>query len=197
MISIIILAAGESRRFGRNKLLIPISGVPMIRRIVMAALNSMVSEVVVVLGFEAELVRKVIEDLPCKIVVNENYSLGMSSSVKVGFKAVSRDVDAVIVLPGDYPLIDSDVINMVVKVYRETGAPIVIASYRGRRGHPVLFSSTLFSELMEINEETMGLKSILRRHEREIVLAETGKIGVVLDVDVPEDFNRVLKIVNS
>lgn len=196
MISLIVLAAGESRRFGRNKLLMPILGVPMIRRIVKGALDSVVDEVVVVLGFEAEIVMRAIDDLPCRIVVNERYSMGMSLSVKVGFRAVSSNTDAVIILPGDYPLVDSDVIDVVVETYRKTNAPIVIASYMGRRGHPLLLSRALFSELMEINEETMGLKSILSRHEEEIVLAETGKIGVLMDVDVPEDINCILKSVN-
>lgn len=197
MISLIVLAAGESRRFGGNKLLVPILGVPMIRRVVLNALSSVVDEVIVVLGFEAELVKEVISDLSCRIVVNHQYNLGMSSSVKVGFKAVSYDADAVMILPGDYPLVDSEVINLVVKVYRESFAPIVIASCGGRRGHPVLFSRIIFPELMKINEETMGLKSILRRHEEEIVLAETNRIGVLVDVDFPEDLDFVRRLLAS
>lgn len=197
LISLIILAAGESRRFGGNKLLAPILGVSMIRRIVEAAINSDVDEVVVVLGFEAERVRRVLDDLPCRLVVNDQYYLGMSSSVKVGFKSISQDAEAVVILPGDYPLIDNEVINIVVGTYRRTGSPIVIASYRGRRGHPVLFSRSIFPELLRIDEETLGLKFILRRHEGEIVLAETNRIGVLIDVDEPEDIDRVMRIIHS
>jgi molybdopterin-guanine dinucleotide biosynthesis protein A len=117
MITAVILAAGASKRFGRNKLLEMINGKPMIRWVVESALNSMVDEVIVVLGFEAERVAETIKDLPCKIVVNENYKEGMSSSVKCGLRNTMNKSMAILVIPGDCPLIRSEDMNKVINRY--------------------------------------------------------------------------------
>ena len=91
MLSLIILAAGKSTRMlGRNKLLRRFDGRPMIRCVVEAALKSKVDEVIVVLGWEANLIREVLADLPCHLVVNQEYEKGQSSSLKTGLREVER-----------------------------------------------------------------------------------------------------------
>ncbi|MCS7386672.1 MAG: nucleotidyltransferase family protein [archaeon GB-1867-005] len=197
MISAVILAAGVSKRFGRNKLIEPIGGKPMIRWTVEAAVNSIVDEVIVVLGFEAEIVGKVIKDLPCKIIINENYLGGMSSSVKFGVKHVARNSDAVVIIPGDCPFIGSESINSVVNAFRKTGSPIVIATYKGRRGHPILISRELFHEVLEISEETFGLKQLIKKYEEKIFFVEAPTVGVLIDIDYPEDVDRTVKLLKA
>ncbi|MEM3616075.1 MAG: nucleotidyltransferase family protein [Candidatus Methanomethylicia archaeon] len=193
MITAIILAAGYSKRFGRNKLLEPIAGKPMIRWTLEATLNSMINEVVVVLGFEAERVYEVIKDLKCRVIVNLEYDIGMSSSVKCGVRSIMSRSEAVLIIPGDYPFIEVETINNVIKKYRETHAPIIIATYNGRRGHPILIGRELFQEVLEINEESMGLKAVIRRHENEIVYADAKGMGAITDIDSPEDLKKLMK----
>ncbi|MEM0264765.1 MAG: nucleotidyltransferase family protein, partial [Candidatus Methanomethylicia archaeon] len=77
--------------------------------------------------------------------------------------------------------------------YRETKAPIIIATYQGRRGHPILISKELYQEVMNISEEKMGLKEVVRKHEGEIVHVETDNMGVIIDIDTPEDLEKAIE----
>lgn len=198
MITAIILAAGHSKRFGRNKLLEPINGKPMIRWTVETALKSIVEKVIVVLGFEAEKINEVIKDLSCETIINREYELGMSTSVKCGVKKVMDESEAVLIIPGDCPFINEKTLNKVIEKYRETKAPIIIATCNGRRGHPILISKGIYHEVMNISEEKMGLKEIIKRHESEILYVETVDYGVIIDIDTPEELEKTLnKFLNN
>jgi len=194
---LVVLAAGKSERFGKNKMLVNVLGEPLIRRVVKNALSSQVNEVIVVLGYMASKIEKVLRDLPCKIVLNENFEEGMSSSVKIGLSKVSREAEAVLFLPGDYPLVTAEDINKVISKFKETRAEIVIASYKGKPGHPILFSRKLFGEIKEIREEEQGLKAVVRKHREDVALAETNSPGVLIDVDTEEDLNRIIRILSK
>lgn len=176
---------------GKNKLLIDIQGMPMIRRVVQTALKSKVDEVIVVLGSDADKVRKVLTDLPCRLIVNKNYEKGQSSSVKVGLGEVSSLTRAVLILPGDVALIDPRSINLVIEKYDLGKNPIVIAAHKGASGHPILFDKQLFPEIEKINEQTFGLKAVVMQHEGEVSLVETGSPNVLKDVDTPEDLKEL------
>lgn len=197
MIKAVILAAGKSERFGRNKLLEPIDGKPIIRWIVESTLNSEVDEVIVVLGFEADKVGRVIEDLPCKKIINPNYESGMSSSVKFGVRNVMEFSEAILIIPGDCPLINKNSINMVIKKYMEVKASIIVATYKGMKGHPILIDKSLFQEIMEISEEKMGLKEVVKKHQEKVLYVETGDPGVILDIDNQEDLEIALRILRG
>jgi molybdenum cofactor cytidylyltransferase len=193
MFSLIVLAAGKSTRMrGRNKLLVSINRKPMIRKVVESALSSKVDEVIVVLGWEAKKIRDALTDLPCRFVVNKDYRRGQSSSVKAGLREIAAGTEAVLFLPGDVAMIDPHSINRVIEAYNNRTDLIVVASYSGRPGHPILLSRNLFKEIEEIDEATLGLKSVLNRHKSEVRMAETGSENVLLDVDTPDDL-KILK----
>jgi len=188
MFSLIVLAAGKSTRMrSRNKLLITINRKPMIRKVVESALSSKVDEVIVVLGWEAKKISDALTDLPCRFVVNRDYRRGQSSSVKAGLREVAAGTEAVLILPGDVAMIDPHSINKVIEAYNNRNALIVVASYSGRPGHPILLSKDLFKEIEVIDEATFGLKSVLNRHKSEVRMVETGSENVLRDVDTPED----------
>ncbi len=186
-IPVIILAAGLSTRFPGNKLLYMVEGKPLIRHIVESALNSKADEVIVVVGHDAEKVSQQISDLDVVIIYNPNYRVGMSESVKRGLKAVYRWASAVIIHPADVAFVPSHIFNKVIEKYLETRAPIVVASYKGRRGHPILFSDKLFKDIFSISEETMGLKYVTRKYAEDTVVVETDSIEVVVDIDTIDD----------
>ena len=193
MFSLIVLAAGKSTRMrSRNKLLITINRKPMIRKVVESALSSKVDEVIVVLGWEAKKIRDALTDLPCRFVVNKDYRRGQSSSVKAGLREVAAGTEAVLILPGDVAMIDPHSINKVIEAYNNRNDLIVVASYSGRPGHPILLSKDLFKEIEVIDEATFGLKSVLNRHKSEVRMVETGSENVLRDVDTPEDL-KILK----
>jgi len=192
MISMVILAAGKSTRMhGSNKLLANIDGVAMIRRVAQAALSSKVDEVIVVLGWEEEKIRTALAGLDCRITVNRDYDRGQSASVKAGLAGVNPSTSAVLILPGDVARIDSDSINMVIDRYDHGGCRIVIAGHEGRSGHPILLDKQLFPEIQRINEETFGLKAIVKKHPHETCLVETGSPNVLKDVDTAEDLDEL------
>jgi molybdenum cofactor cytidylyltransferase len=191
MISLVVLAAGMSTRFGENKMLYPIDDEPMVRRVVNTALSSSVDEVIVVVGFEAEKVKEALKGLRCRIVENPDYAIGgQSSSVKCGVRHINEKADAVIILPGDVAFIDATVINKVVEEYRRRKAKIIVAAHRGKPGHPILFDRSLIPEILTIDEAGYGLKAVVNRHKAEVVYVEANTPNVLLDIDRKADLNR-------
>lgn len=197
MITGVILAAGLSRRFSGNKLLYVWEGKPVIRWTVENALASKLDEVVVVLGHDAGRISSILNGLEIEMVYNPFYMEGMSSSVKTGVKHVwekyGSSLEAVLITPGDAAWSPPEAYDMVVDAFRENrGRKLVfVASYRGRRGHPILFDSVLVPEILAISEATRGLKLITRKYYYDTVVVETPYPGVVLDLDTYNDLNRI------
>lgn len=198
MLSLIVLAAGRATRMHRrNKLLIKIQRKPIIRRVVEAALNSKVDEVIVVLGWEAKKIHEVLADLPCRFVVNKEYRKGQSSSVKAGLREVGETTQAILLLPADIAMIDSASINRLVDAYARDKRPILIASHKRRMGHPILLSRELFREVEAIGEESFGMKAVINRHRAEVKLVETGSDRVLYDIDTPADLRRIRAVISD
>ena len=193
MISLMVLAAGKSTRMKENKLLLKANGETLIERVVSTAVKSKVDELVVVLGYEAEKIRERIARLKCKIVVNESYEKGQSESVKTGLSAISGNSEAVMVLPADVALIDAQSINAVIAEYAKSKSPIVIASYRNQSGHPILLDRALFPEISEIDEDTFGLKAVIKRHRADVKYVDVGTENVLIDIDTQEEFNKYFR----
>lgn len=193
MISLIVLAAGKSTRMKENKLLLEVDGETLIGRVVKTAKESSADEIVVVLGYEAAKIKEQLAKLDCKLVVNNNYVRGQSESVKVGLAAISNNVEAVMILPADVALIDSQSINRVIEEYRRSRNKIVIASHQQQSGHPILIDKTLFPEVSEIGEDTQGLKAMINRHRAEIKYVEVGTETVLVDIDTKEEFDKCFR----
>lgn len=197
MIVAIVLAAGLSKRFPGNKLLYVWEGKPVIRWTIENIMASEVDRIVVVLGHDRDRIHYVLKDLESTIdfIYNENYLKGMSSSVKTGAKYVYHKygdrVEAIIIAPGDTAWAPPEAYNAVIQVFREKKPKIVVAAYNGRRGHPILFRADLLHEIMNISEETRGLKAITRKYRDETIVVNTIYPGVVLDLDTYYDLNRV------
>lgn len=193
----IILAAGLSTRFPGNKLLYLWEGKPVIYWTVSNVLDSSVDKVFVVTGYERPYVLKALEELGGRFVeiYNPYYVQGMSSSVKTGVMHVIEyygdEVTGVFITPGDCAWIPGEAYDLLINVYREKKRLILIAGYDGVKGHPILFDKSLLSEIINISEETMGLKSILNKYRYDVLLVNTPYPGVVLDLDTYNDLNRV------
>ena len=128
MIWAIILAAGESKRMGRPKLLLPFGENTVIETVVNNAIQSEADEVLVVLGYSAEKIAEKIKNLPVRISVNPDFCQGMLSSMQWGFEALPEDTPAALIMLGDQPLIPSWVINKVIDAYEQTGKGIILVS---------------------------------------------------------------------
>lgn len=147
-----------------------------------------VSRVVIVLGAHADRIRPAIAlGAGVKVVENPNYARGQLSSLKVGLaEAVAGGTDAVIVHLADHPMVTPATFRAVVDGYRKTRPPIVVARFRGRRGHPVIFDQSVFAELMAAPEDR-GARVVVNADPQRVHYVDVEDPGVVLDLDTPSD----------
>ena len=190
MISGILLAAGESRRMGSAKALLSYQGQTFIARICNAFLTAGVDELIVVLGARAEQLR---EALPVhaklRTVVNPRYQLGQLSSLMVGIGALSSESEAAVVNLVDHPMIATATIHALLSSFRADPVPILIASYQGKRGHPVLFSSHVYGEILAAPLD-QGAKVVVRKDPTRVREIPLDDPGILADIDTPEDYAR-------
>ena len=191
MISAVLLAAGESRRMGEFKQLLPFAGKTFIECSVDNLLASRVAEVIVVTGHRAEDVSRAIGDRRVKCVYNPDYSSGMSASIKRGVKAVSEDARAVLIALADQPQIGPDICDQVIEAYEKSRAQIVVPTYKGRNGHPIILDLDLRTEILAIGAE-QGLRQVVHAHPDRVSHIEIASQDVLLDFDFPEDYQRAL-----
>ena len=191
MIWAVILAAGESRRMGTQKLLLPFGETTVVGAVVGTALASRVDRVLAVLGADRDAVRQKLEPLGVDFVINENFAKGMLSSVQAGFKSLPADAEAAVVMLGDQPFLPARVVDAVVEAFRRSGKGIVIPVHRGRRGHPVLVSLKYRDEVLAL-DPTDGLRRLMRAHPDDIFEAEVEDANILRDIDDPEDYANEL-----
>ncbi len=158
----VVLAAGASTRFGRNKLLLTLDGESLARRAAKAALAASLEPVVVVLGHDADRIREELSGLSVRAVVNADHSRGMSTSLAAGIAALPAETVAAVIQLADMPLVTAAMISRLVAVFRETGAPLVASDYGGVQAPPTLYARALFPEL-GATEGDGGGKEIVRR----------------------------------
>ena len=191
MIRVIILAAGESRRMGRPKLILPFGEKTMIEIVVDNAIQSKADEVLVVLGSGAEKIAEKIRDYPVKTTVNPEFRQGMLSSIQWGFKSLAEDTRAALGMLGDHPLIPGLVMDIIVDAYMQTGKGIVLPVYNQRRGHPILIDMKYRDDVKRVSPDT-GLRALVHNHAEDILEVEVDAQGVLRDIDTVEDYNQIL-----
>jgi len=191
-ISAILLAAGESTRMGRQKALLPWHSTTLIQYQIGALLEAGISQVVVVLGYRAEALRSLVEAVPgVNTVLNLRYRTGKSSSVRAGLRHIDPRAEGILVLAVDQPR-SPEVVRRVVATHCELGSLITYPSYRGKGGHPVIFSKGLLPELMRIRESRQGLREVVERHRSQVARIEMGDAEVLLDLNKQEDYQRAI-----
>jgi molybdenum cofactor cytidylyltransferase len=194
-IGLILLAAGASNRLGNiPKQLLEFRGKTLIRHAAENALASKCGKICVVLGAQAENIKREIRDLPIEIAVNENWAKGMSASLKCGLEKLLEsepNLSAAVVTLGDQPLVDSTIINRLIEVFSDAQNPIVAAEYAGTVGVPAIFSRSVFDEILNLTADA-GAQRIIKKYA-----ASIGKIPVAeaaFDVDTPKDYENLLKL---
>ncbi|MFP3044706.1 MAG: nucleotidyltransferase family protein [Thermocladium sp.] len=185
MINGIILAAGLSLRFP-GKLMKELWGKPILYRVIDAFLGSSIDRVVVVTNEAYFPLLKELSSI--EVLINEYPERGMLESVKLGLTK-SIDADAVVLTPGDYPLISSKDIDLLIDNYID-GHDLVALAYQGRIGHPLLIGRSLFDEVLELRDDEGGLKHLLSVHKPFIV--ESSNPGILIDIDTEADLAQLL-----
>lgn len=192
-VAAVVLAAGESRRFGRLKQLLPWGdGDTLLGHALDIALASRAEPVVVVLGCQADACRQAVASRPVQVVLNPNWMEGQSGSLRVGLASLRSNVSAALFHLADQPKVTPAVMDTLIERHANTLAPVVFPEYQGRRGNPVLFDRVTFSELDQLRGDTGG-RSVLNAYERagQAQHVAVDEPGVLLDIDVPGDIERL------
>ena len=194
MIAAIILAAGESRRMGFPKALLPYplpdgSETTFLAHLLDVMSRSRAEPVVVVLGHEAERIESSVPPESwgkARPVMNPRYREGMLTSILTGIEAAG-DVEGALVLPVDHPDVRPEIVDLLIARFEKTRPPVVLPVHAGRRGHPVLFSRSVFEELRRA-PEGVGARQVVWDYQKDLLEVEVPDPGIGRDVDTPADY---------
>ena len=189
-VSAILLAAGAGSRFGGGKLLAKLGEKPLIEHALDTLSGAPVDEVVVVVGAGAEKLREACEAYGVRVVENQDWAQGQSTSVRTGLRACDPGSRAAIVLLADQPLVGAGAVERLVAAFEE-GARVAVATYGGRPRNPVLFSREVWPLLVAELEGDEGARPFLRRHPELVVRVPCDGVGDPADVDTAEDLRRL------
>lgn len=188
----VILAAGEGTRMGRTKQLLPFRGKSILECVVDSALASSLHQIVVVLGHQADLLIPLLENRAVDTVVNSDYRLGQSSSLKAGLRAVNGDVEAVLFLLGDQPLVTPALIDRILAAYATSLNLIVMPVFDGKRGNPVLFSRETFCRFEALRDDC-GARPLFEEYAGNILALTVCDQAIHFDIDTEDDYLRLLR----
>ena len=190
MISAILLAAGQSKRMvGENKLTKKIKGIPLIKRSVQNILASSINELIVVLGHQREIVKKLIDkNEKIKFIFNKEYESGMAASIKTGLNNLSEKTEAFFICLGDMPMVNRGVYNQLIK--SRNSKEIIVPVHKGQQGNPVLFSKTMKEKIMVITGD-VGAKKILELNKDKILNLKINDQSVTKSFNTQDDFSSL------
>jgi molybdenum cofactor cytidylyltransferase len=191
----VVLAAGMSQRMGRLKMLLPFGDRPMLARVIESVLAAGESLLItVVTGHAEQEIRAVaVEYTGVVCVHNACYERGgMLSSVQTGIRALLETCDAFFLILGDQPMIRPNTLNALQAAWHAESAPIVVPSYHGKRGHPVLISARFIAEVLALGENDT-LKTLMLRHEKSLHEIAVDDPATVADIDTPKDYEAALQ----
>lgn len=175
---------------GYPKALLPLANTTFLGHLLNVLATTRARSIVVVLGHEGDRVARETR-LNVRVVHNPRYRQGMLSSILAGLRALPEDVDGFLLFLIDHPRVSASLVNQLIQRFEETGAPIVLPVFQGRRGHPVLFSRSVVSELEQAPPD-VGARQVVWNHAAELVEVATEEPGVIEDIDTPERFQEVL-----
>jgi molybdenum cofactor cytidylyltransferase len=192
MLAAVILAAGESRRMGEPKALISYQGQTFVERLLVATRHPRVGLQRVVLGAQAEEIRANLKLDAATVVVNPDWPKGQLSSLQAAIRSFPpQGIEGLILAPVDHPLVSPELVAKLIAAFDSGSKAIILPIFRGRRGHPVIFRSNLFHELLAGSPD-VGARQIVWAHADSLVEVPTEEEGVVLNLNEPETRRKAL-----
>ena len=190
MITAIILAAGESKRMGQPKMLLPWDNGTVLSHVISTFRKAGLEDILVITGGAREQVEDEISHLKVKTVFNEQFAKGeMLSSIQCGISVLTYQTQAMLIGLGDQPQVQAGSVQMVCDAYRETKSNIIIPSFQMRRGHPWLVARPLWDDLLKM-ESPNSPRDFLHTHHKNIQYVNVNDPGILADLDTPEDYQR-------
>jgi molybdenum cofactor cytidylyltransferase len=191
MIWAVILAAGESRRMGQPKQLLPCGRSTVIETVIENVLRSAVDHTLVVLGASSRKIRPLVSKFPVHFTRNPLYRAGMLSSVKWGIRHLPPDARAALVFLGDQPWITPDTVDRVISAYRKKGKGLVLPVYDGGGGHPLLLDMK-YRQAISVLDSRVGLKEIVALYPADVLRVSVPCPDILEDLDTPGDYRRLV-----
>ena len=191
MIGAVVLAAGESKRMGVPKLLLPYRDTTIIEAVLAGVTASRVDATLVVLGSGRRAIREKVGKFPVSVTVNARFQEGMLSSIQKGISSLPRRFRAALIVLGDQPDISPPVIDALISAWEKGQKGIVVPAFGGRRGHPLLLDLKYRSEIAGLSPET-GLRGLLAAHPDDLLAVDLPDLAILADIDTPEDYRKAL-----
>jgi len=184
MLAAVILSGGASRRMGSPKALVSYQGRPFLEHLLSVTNHPVIGVRRVVLGSDAEAIAKGIALATGEIVINQEWEKGQLSSIHAALRSLPPNTDAMLLCPVDHPLISAALVRSLIDAFLATPAPVVVPSYQGRRGHPVIFSAAVYDELLRAPMD-QGARAVVWSHKGEVLEVPTTEEGCVLNLNDP------------
>lgn len=189
-IGAVVLAAGRSQRMGQPKMLLPWGDTTVVGQVVRALVQAGLGQIVVVTGGWRQQVEAALQNSPARMVYNPRYMEDqMALSIQVGLASLPAQTDAALIVLGDQPQMQSEVVRQVMRAYQESRAPLVFPSYHLRRGHPWIIARSLWGELLE-KASVLTLREILNTYADQIRYVVVQDDTILRDLDTPADYQR-------
>ena len=191
-VSAIILSAGSSHRMGQPKALLRINKMTFIHHIIECVESAGLQNNVIVLGFEPKKIQHSLVDFSGTVIVNDQWEQGQLTSIIAGINSItSKKCIGAMICPVDHPCITSELVKKLFEVSLQHKGMIIIPVYQGKRGHPVIVPSELFSEICSASLQ-VGLRQVIHAHEQEIITVPTDEQGILVNIDTPEDYQKYI-----
>ena len=191
MLAAVILSGGASSRMGSPKALLPYQGRPFLEHLLEITVRPEIGARKVVLGADADSIAKVIPLKANEIVINPDWEKGQLSSIQAAVRKIPAGTDGMLLFLIDHPLISSALVGELIAQFYKSKKPIVLPVYEGRRGHPVIFSASLYDELLRAPLDT-GARAVVWAHKDDVEEVRTNEEGCVLNLNDPETLNRAI-----
>jgi molybdenum cofactor cytidylyltransferase len=192
LLAVVILSAGASSRMGRPKALIPFREGTFLQHLLDVTRHPKIGVTRVVLGAGAEEIRTAAKLDPSVVVVNPDWEKGQLSSICAGVRSLADiATDGLVLCPVDHPLVSAALVNDLVEQFYESGKTVVLPTYKGRRGHPVIFSSTVYQDLLAAPSEK-GARAVVWAHAADVLEVSTDEEGILLNINNPDMLKHVI-----
>jgi molybdenum cofactor cytidylyltransferase len=189
MLAAVILSGGASERMGSPKALVPFQGRTFLEHLLEITKHPRIGVRRVVLGAHAEPIAREIHLVADEIVINEDWAAGQLSSIQAALRSLPEETEGILLCLVDHPLVTANLVSELLEKFHATHAPVVVPVYDRRRGHPVIFSSAVYDELLHAPPDK-GARAVVWAHRSEVVEVPTYEEGCVLNLNDPETLQR-------